>query len=399
MDNLQKLGSLRDGVTKEVLSQLTLSLNSIFPRKRETDDFNLLDLEEKPRTPVVLTEEQAHRITTLCGQQYIYDNEYAAGGEGLVLRVRNSWTGRREVLKLANNIIRDKKKSTARFLRGAKIQSFAKSKLLFGVPETYTINWDLIYYSMEYIAGETLLNFLAKCIDEKLLMSLFIKVLDLIAEVHRRKLIHRDIKPQNFKVVKHPITGQFEPVLLDWNLAKNIENPSEGLTGIGTELGTPAYVSDEQWEDAANATYADDIFACGRLLYVFLTYKQLGKLPQNKKDYFPDKYLPSRWIKIYTMSCEVKDARYPTATAMSNAIRRELGMPLVSERPQDSNVEELPQQVVTVKPIEVKHEVIEALPDDTSKIVVDLNKIPDEAVRKFMIASEAFRKIKLKKSE
>lgn len=403
MDSIQKLGSLRDGINKEVSTQLILSLNTIFPRKDDSDDFNLLELEERPKTAVTLSDEQAQRLATLCGGQYTYDNEFASGGEGLILRVRNTWTGRREIIKIANNVIRDRKKSTARFLRGAKIQSFVRSKTLFGVPETFSINWDFVFYTMEYIAGETLLTFLAKCVDEKLLMMIFVKILDLIAEIHRRKIIHRDIKPQNFKITKHPITGQLEPVLLDWSLSKNVENQSEGLTGIGTELGTPAYVSQEQWDDAANATFSDDIFACGRLFYVFLTYKALGKLPVDKKDYYPHKYLSGSWLKIYMIACGAKDIRYPTTTSMSNAIRKELGLPLISETnivEVDSKIYEieLPNSNVNqVAQQKVGEDSIKILGNDSSKINIDLEKITDDAVKKFLIAVDTLKKAKIKK--
>ncbi len=58
---------------------------------------------------------------------------------------------------------------------------------------------------------------------------------------HEAGLIHRDIKPGNIMV-----TGEGEPVLLDFGLARADDEESHQLTQTGSLMGTPAYMSPEQ---------------------------------------------------------------------------------------------------------------------------------------------------------
>ena len=72
------------------------------------------------------------------------------------------------------------------------------------------------------------------------------------------------------------IVGAGEPVVMDFGLAKQVEQPDQMLTGAGTKLGTPAYMSPEQVEgDLKRIGPASDIYSLGVILYELLT----GQLP------------------------------------------------------------------------------------------------------------------------
>lgn len=91
-----------------------------------------------------------------------------------------------------------------------------------------------------------------------------------LVEAHRRNIVHRDIKPENI-MIDH--TGRV--VLMDLGLAKVVEDPGEAMTVTGQAMGTPNYMSPEQWDDAKSAGLPSDIWALGVTLYMLAT----GRLP------------------------------------------------------------------------------------------------------------------------
>ena len=86
--------------------------------------------------------------------------------------------------------------------------------------------------------------------------------------MHRRGLIHRDLKSANVLVMSD---GRVK--LIDFGTAK-IENPMEEITGEGEFVGTYAYASPEQLRGKP-LTRRSDMYNLGVLFYRMFT----GKLP------------------------------------------------------------------------------------------------------------------------
>ncbi|MGE3852863.1 MAG: tetratricopeptide repeat protein, partial [Planctomycetota bacterium] len=127
---------------------------------------------------------------------------------------------------------------------------------------------------------------------ERHLLDVFIKVCDAVGYAHSRRVIHRDLKPDNVMV------GEFGEVLvMDWGLARPIDggdmlpatlpapsssgrmvrssrrdDESAELTIEGDVFGTPAYMAPEQAEGrVADFGPHTDIYALGGILYAILT--------------------------------------------------------------------------------------------------------------------------------
>lgn len=81
---------------------------------------------------------------------------------------------------------------------------------------------------------------------------------------HRRQIIHRDMKPANVL-----LDADQNAFLTDFGIAKLL-NESKGLTQTGMSIGTPYYMSPEQWEGRA-IDHRSDIYALGVMLYEMLT--------------------------------------------------------------------------------------------------------------------------------
>lgn len=86
----------------------------------------------------------------------------------------------------------------------------------------------------------------------------------------QRKLLHRDLKPQNVFV-----TDSGKVKLTGFGIAKSSEGQSMGLTGVGFTIGTPEYMSPEQIRASEDLDFRSDMYALGVVLYEAL----VGQLP------------------------------------------------------------------------------------------------------------------------
>ncbi len=108
-------------------------------------------------------------------------------------------------------------------------------------------------------------------------------------------MVHRDIKPQNVLVTQDKVLK-----ITDFGLVKTIaaevagENLPEtvskekvsdrvSLTRTGRAMGTPSYMSPEQWRNARNVDIRSDIYAFGTVLYEMLTGRYVFEARPTKE--------------------------------------------------------------------------------------------------------------------
>ena len=80
---------------------------------------------------------------------------------------------------------------------------------------------------------------------------------------HGESVVHRDVKPGNVM-----IDGKGNAIVMDFGISKAMD--SADLTQTGALVGTPAYMSPEQWR-GSRAGPASDQYALGVLAYEMLT--------------------------------------------------------------------------------------------------------------------------------
>lgn len=115
---------------------------------------------------------------------------------------------------------------------------------------------------MEYVEGVSLLSYChSHRLDVRARVRLFRKVCEGVQEAHRHLIVHRDLKPENILV-----GADGEPRLLDFGIARMLEEPAEdGVPTLFTAM-TPAYASPEQVRREPLTT-SSDVYSLGVVLF------------------------------------------------------------------------------------------------------------------------------------
>ena len=125
----------------------------------------------------------------------------------------------------------------------------------------------LHYIAMEFVDGanarESMQNSGGR-MGVSQVLSIAADCLSALGEAHRRGILHRDVKPENVMLARDGTAK-----LSDFSLAKPI-NKSWTITGEGSVVGTPMFMSPEQTRGMP-LDPRTDIFSLGATLYVLLT--------------------------------------------------------------------------------------------------------------------------------
>lgn len=117
------------------------------------------------------------------------------------------------------------------------------------------------YMIMDYEAGQGLHDYIEKHgqPDERMLLQVFVPVLNGLQAVHQAGLLHLDIKPANIF-----LRSDRSPMLIDFGSVKNMARPSDGE---GQVVLTPAYAAIEQYPGHGKQGPWTDIYSIGASLY------------------------------------------------------------------------------------------------------------------------------------
>ena len=151
----------------------------------------------------------------------------------------------------------------ARFKREAQAAGRLTHPNIVGVFD-YGETPEIAYIVMEFVDGTTLKRVVDK--KERFELTEIVRIMEaLMAGLqfsHERGVVHRDIKPANVMLTK---AGEVK--IADFGIAR-IESSS--MTQAGTMLGTPSYMSPEQFM-GQTVDSRTDIYSSGVMLYQLLT--------------------------------------------------------------------------------------------------------------------------------
>ena len=173
------------------------------------------------------------------------------------------------------------RKVVRRFWREAQITARMTSPHTVRIIDVGQVEDGPLFIAMERLRGRTLGSFLQGLFKQDLVMTqdeaigLAVPVLRCLEEAHSLGLVHRDLKPNNIMLARVGADDNIVKVL-DFGVAR-VKDSS--LTADGNTLGTPAYMSPEQFR-GARVDARSDLYSLGVMLFLAVC----GRLPFREKN-------------------------------------------------------------------------------------------------------------------
>jgi serine/threonine protein kinase len=191
-----------------------------------------------------------------------------------------------------------------------------------------------MYFVAEFIEGENLRELIRRegALEVERTLAIVTSVADALTKAHERGVIHRDVKPHNIMI---DTDGGIH--LLDFGLARGVGIDMKTITASGMIVGTPEYMSPEQFE-GSRVDARSDIYSLGVVMFQMLTgalpfegdtpmalaLKHTRQVPPDPRSIRED--LPP-WLGRIILRCleKAQRKRYPNAEELTAALNKVRG--------------------------------------------------------------------------
>lgn len=239
-----------------------------------------------PTDGEVLDDDPSSIVGTVLDGQYNIESLLGKGGMGAVYLARHILLGDRVAIKILPPEVRNNADWLRRFRREGQAARRLRHANAVAVHDLRTAANGTIYMVMEYVEGRTLDAELKQ--RGRFTPAEAYEVLEPIMSVlntaHAMGVVHRDLKPENIMIANASGGRESSVKLLDLGIAKMREIAGEStgtteLTMAGQVLGTPYYMSPEQWGELSRDGNPEidgraDIYSLGLVAYQMITGKR-----------------------------------------------------------------------------------------------------------------------------
>src|SRR5688572_25861885 len=297
----------------------------------------------------VLEADPASIVNTVLDGQYQMEALLGKGGMGAVYRARHILLGDRVAIKVLPPEVRNNAEWLRRFRREGQAARRFRHNNAVTVYDLRTAADGTIYMVMEYVEGHTL-DFAIKTrgrFSAAEAFDILTPIMSVLDTAHSMGVVHRDLKPENIMIGKAE-NGPPVVKLLDLGIAKlreiaGAENSGNtALTMAGQVLGTPYYMSPEQWGEIPRDGNVEidgraDIYSLGLVFYEMilgrrcfsghtlheLRREHVATTPKPLREVAPD-VLPAFSAAIERATAKDRADRQATAAILENELRAAL---------------------------------------------------------------------------
>lgn len=210
--------------------------------------------------------------------RWVYLGREGEGGMGFVDRVWDGNLGRevaRKTVSLPEGADRDRRLRL--FLEEVRVLSTLDHPAIVPVHEAGLDDQGRLFFVMKLVRGQDLDEVIADLHGEATVqperwtlnrvLGHLVAVAQALAYAHSKGVLHRDVKPANIRLGRYG-----ETYVIDWGLARALDDSHDGSTSSGKWVGTPAYMAPERLADGAlHEDPRSEVYSLGAVLYHVLS--------------------------------------------------------------------------------------------------------------------------------
>ena len=202
---------------------------------------------------------EARLIGKVVSRRFRVEEVIGSGGMAVVYRAFDLKTHQTVALKVLREEYEHDEEYRERFQREAEVGRRLNHPNIVNLVDSGAVG-GVRYIALEYVDGKTLKEIIQQkgTMQQEEAVHYALQILAALGHAHSRKIIHRDIKPQNLMVTR---SGQLK--MGDFGIAGIADTKT--LTGDGSVIGSVHYFSPEQAK-GMRATEASDLYSVGVIL-------------------------------------------------------------------------------------------------------------------------------------